>query len=132
MGTRVHYLEEIKWKAIEMKQAGYTNREIMDQLCKPVGLLLHSDQGSVYTSYAYQNMANEKGITTSMSRKGNCHDNAVIESFHSSLKSEGFNAQRRASMSNSKVVQIVNQYMHRYNHIQMDLNFSHNPEHPRQ
>lgn len=32
MGTRVHYPEEIKWKAIEMKQAGYTNREIMDQL----------------------------------------------------------------------------------------------------
>jgi putative transposase len=95
------------------------------ELRKPVGLLLHSDQGSVYTSYAYQNMAKEKGITTSMSRKGNCHDNAVIESFHSSLKSEGFNAQRRASMSNSKVVQIVNQYMYRYNHIriQAKLNY---------
>jgi putative transposase len=95
------------------------------EIRKPEGLLLHSDQGSVYTSYAYQNMAKEKGITTSMSRKGNCHDNAVIESFHSSLKSEGFNAQRRASMSNSKVVQIVNQYMYRYNHIriQAKLNY---------
>ncbi len=92
---------------------------------KPVGLLLHSDQGSVYTSYSYQKLAKEKGITTSMSRKGNCHDNAVIESFHSSLKSEGFNAQGRASMSNSKVVQIVNQYMYRYNHvrIQEKLNY---------
>jgi hypothetical protein len=95
------------------------------ELRKPVGLLLHSDQGYVYTSYAYQNLAKEKGITTSMSRKGNCHDNAVIESFHSSLKSEGFNAQRRASMFNSKVVQIVNQYMYRYNHIriQAKLNY---------
>ena len=93
-----------------------TLREAVE-LRKPVGLMLHSDQGSVYTSYAFQNLAKEKGITTSMSRKGNCHDNAVIESFHSSLKSEGFNAQRRASMSNSKVVQIVNQYMYRYNHI---------------
>ncbi|MEH7418436.1 IS3 family transposase [Neobacillus drentensis] len=95
------------------------------ELREPVGLLLHSDQGSVYTSYAYQNLAKEKGITTSMSRKGNCHDNAVIESFHSSLKSEGFNAQGRASMSNSKVVQIVNQYMYRYNHvrIQAKLNY---------
>ncbi|MEC1495537.1 MULTISPECIES: IS3 family transposase [Bacillus] len=95
------------------------------ELRKPVGLLLHSDQGSVYTSHAYQNLAKEKGITTSMSRKGNCHDNAVIESFHSSLKSEGFNAQSRASISNSKVVQIVNQYMYRYNHvrIQAKLNY---------
>jgi putative transposase len=101
-----------------------TLREAVE-LRKPVGLLLHSDQGSVYTSYAYQNLAKEKGITTSMSRKGNCHDNAVIESFHSSLKSEGFNAQRRASMLNSKVVQIVNQYMYRYNHIriQAKLNY---------
>lgn len=95
------------------------------ELRKPEELMLHSDQGSVYTSYAYQKLAKEKGITTSMSRKGNCHDNAVIESFHSSLKSEGFNAQRRASMSNSKVVQIVNQYMYRYNHIriQAKLNY---------
>jgi putative transposase len=95
------------------------------ELRKPEGLMLHSDQGSVYTSNAYQNLAKEKGITTSMSRKGNCHDNAVIESFHSSLKSEGFNAQRRASMSNSKVGQIVNQYMYRYNHIriQAKLNY---------
>lgn len=94
-------------------------------LRKPVGLMLHSDQGSVYTSYAFQNLAKEKGITTSMSRKGNCHDNAVIESFHSSLKSEGFKAQKRASISNSKVVQIVNQYMYRYNHIriQAKLNY---------
>ncbi|WP_412676385.1 IS3 family transposase, partial [Bacillus licheniformis] len=42
-----------------------------------------------------------------------------------SLKSEGFNAQSRASISNSKVVQIVNQYMYRYNHvrIQAKLNY---------
>lgn len=101
-----------------------TLREAVE-LRKPVGLLLHSDQGSVYTSHAYQNLAKEKGITTSMSRKGNCHDNAVIESFHSSLKSEGFNAQSRASISNSKVVQIVNQYMYQYNHvrIQAKLNY---------
>lgn len=92
---------------------------------KPEGVILHSDQGSVYTSYEYQNLAKEKGIITSMSRKGNCHDNAVIESFHSSLKSEGFNTLRRASISNSKVVQIVNQYMYYYNQIriQAKLNY---------
>lgn len=46
-------------------------------------LILHSDQGAQYTSYAFQALAKENGITTSMSRKGNCFDNAVIESFHS-------------------------------------------------
>jgi transposase InsO family protein len=92
---------------------------------QPNNVLLHSDQGSVYTSYAYQNFAKEKGITTSMSRKGNCHDNAVIESFHSSLKSEGFKDQRRSSITNIKVIEIVNQYMCYYNEkrIQAKLNY---------
>lgn len=92
---------------------------------KPTNVLLHSDQGAVYTSYAFQNLAREKGIITSMSRKGNCHDNAVIESFHSSLKSEGFNTLSRGSINNIKVVQIVNQYMYDYNNkrIQAKLNY---------
>ena len=92
---------------------------------RPEKILLHSDQGSVYTSYAYQHFAKEKGITTSMSRKGNCHDNAVIESFHSSLKSEGFKDQRRSSITNSKVIDKVNQYMCYYNEkrIQAKLNY---------
>ena len=92
---------------------------------RPKKVLLHSDQGSVYTSYAYQNFAKEKGIITSMSRKGNCHDNAVIESFHSSLKSEGFKDHRRSSITNIKVIDIVNQYMCYYNEkrIQAKLNY---------
>lgn len=43
---------------------------------------LHSDQGSVYTSYAFQQAVRKKGITMSMSRKGTPADNASIESFH--------------------------------------------------
>ena len=52
----------------------------------PEGCILHSDQGSVYTSYAYQKAVKEKGITMSMSRKGTPADNAPIETFHSSAK----------------------------------------------
>ncbi len=59
------------------------------------GLILHSDQGAQYTSYAFQNSAQEKGIITSVSRKGNCFDNAVIESFHSTIKSEEFTHTKR-------------------------------------
>jgi putative transposase len=95
------------------------------EIRNPNGVLLHSDQGAVYTSYAFQNLAKEKSIITSMSRKGNCHDNAVIESFHSSLKSEGFTTHRRGSINNIKVVQIVKQYMYDYNNkrIQAKLNY---------
>ena len=54
----------------------------------PEGLLHHSDRGSQYASRAYQEQLVEAGITCSMSRKGNCWDNAVVESFFSTLKTE--------------------------------------------
>nr|WP_317618570.1 IS3 family transposase [Macrococcus sp. TMW 2.2395] len=52
------------------------------------GLIHHSDRGSQYASVEYQKKLREKEITTSMSRKGNCYDNACIESFHSIIKKE--------------------------------------------
>ncbi|MDQ0973296.1 putative transposase [Neobacillus niacini] len=80
-------------------------------------IILHSDQGSQYTSYSFQKLAKEKGIITSMSRKGNCYDNAVIESFHSSLKSEEFSTQLRAHLTDSIVLEKVDTYMYYYNYI---------------
>ena len=52
------------------------------------GLLHHSDQGSQYTSHDYQTLVRRHGLVPSMSRRGNCHDNAPTESFFGSLKSE--------------------------------------------
>ena len=54
----------------------------------PHGLLHHSDRGSQYASEDYQQLLEARGIQCSMSRKGNCWDNAVAESFFSSLKME--------------------------------------------
>ena len=51
-------------------------------------LQLHSDQGSQYTSQAYFDLTQEYGITPSMSRRGNCYDNAMAENFFSILKTE--------------------------------------------
>src|SRR5699024_12791155 len=51
-------------------------------------LIHHSDRGSQYAATAYQAMLRSHGIRTSMSRKGNCYDNACIESFHSIIKKE--------------------------------------------
>ena len=60
--------------------------------CLPeeVHLILHSDQGWQYQMKPYQRLLVEKGIQQSMSRKGNCYDNAVIENFFGLLKSEFF------------------------------------------
>jgi transposase InsO family protein len=56
--------------------------------CPDAGLLHHSDQGSTYASEDYQRELIKNGIACSMSRKGNCYDNAVMESWFSTVKSE--------------------------------------------
>jgi putative transposase len=55
---------------------------------KPRALLHHSDRGSQYTSEQFQRLMTDHGVTCSMSRSGNCWDNAAMESFFSSLKTE--------------------------------------------
>ncbi|CAA2105554.1 hypothetical protein MBUL_03252 [Methylobacterium bullatum] len=55
---------------------------------KPDRLLHHSDQGSQYTSEQFQRLMADHGITCSLSRSGNVWDNAAMESFFSSLKTE--------------------------------------------
>ena len=56
--------------------------------CPDAGLLHHSDQGSTYASEDYQEVLRDHGITCSMSRRGNCYDNAVMESWFSTVKFE--------------------------------------------
>ena len=56
--------------------------------CPKIGLLHHSDQGSTYASEDYQDVLAARGMVCSMSRRGNCYDNAVMESFFSTVKTE--------------------------------------------
>ena len=56
--------------------------------CPDMGLLHHSDQGGTYASEDYQDILDARGIICSMSRRGNCYDNAVMESFFSTVKNE--------------------------------------------
>ena len=53
-----------------------------------VGLIHHSDRGSQYAAHDYKDVLNKHGVRASMSRKGNCYDNAAQESFFHSLKTE--------------------------------------------
>ena len=55
---------------------------------RPQALLHHSDQGCTYASEDYRTRLEAHGIACSMSRRGNCHDNAVMESWFSTVKSE--------------------------------------------
>jgi putative transposase len=68
----------------------------------PKGLLLHSDRGSQYASRHYRNLLESYGFVQSMSRKGNCWDNAPMESFFHSLKVEWLHGQRFKTRDEAK------------------------------
>jgi transposase InsO family protein len=66
------------------------------------GLLHHSDRGSQYTSLSYRTKLEDWGIEISMSRKGECYDNAVVESFNGTLKSECVDRQSFATRTQAR------------------------------
>ena len=76
--------------------------------------LLHSDQGWHYRHPFYRGTLQKMGITQSMSRKGNCLDNACIESFFGTLKEECYRRQKFDSIDELKVA--IDRYIHYYNH----------------
>jgi len=75
--------------------------------------ILHSDQGWHYQNSYYQKMLKEKGINQSMSRKGNCLDNAVMENFFGTLKSELLYLQKFHSMK--EFIDELHNYIEYYN-----------------
>jgi len=80
---------------------------------------LHSDQGFQYTSRGYFNLTREYGITSSMSRRGNCLDNAMAENFFSILKSECINRQKIQSFDEARF--LINDFIWFYNHQRVQL-----------
>jgi putative transposase len=68
----------------------------------PKGVMAHSDRGSQYCSYDYQNELKKDGFICSMSRKGNCWDNAPMESFWGKLKQEWLNDKRFRTREDAK------------------------------
>ncbi|EVX60908.1 IS3 family transposase [Staphylococcus aureus] len=113
------YNGEIVAYKIDDKQDQRLVNDTLNQIDIPEGYILHSDQGSVYTSYAYYQLCEEKGIIRSMSRKGTPADNAPIESFHSSLKSETLYINNQLNSSNHIVIDIVEKYIKNYNNNQI-------------
>ncbi len=79
---------------------------------KPDALLHHSDQGSQYTSEQFQRLMADNGVTCSMSRSGNVWDNAAMESFFSSLKTERI--ARKTYRTRNQARQDVFDYIERF------------------
>ena len=83
------------------------------QIKETDGLILHSDQGWQYRHKAYQKLLKDNGIIQSMSRKGNCLDNAVIENFFGLLKSELFYFEKFKSIEDFR--EKLDEYIDYYN-----------------
>lgn len=81
--------------------------------------MLHSDQGWQYQQPIYRRLLAEQGVTQSMSRKANCLDNAAMESFFGTLKSEFFYLQKMATIDQLQAG--IKQYIHYYNHDRIKL-----------
>ena len=95
-------------------------KQVIDMLHKAfktipnnTNLILHSDQGWQYQMKQYQNLLKEKGIKQSMSRKGNCLDNACAENFFGILKSELFYTKKYTSIEELK--KDIIEYIYYYN-----------------
>lgn len=69
----------------------------------PTGLIHHSDRGSQYSAWTYRRFLERQGATCSMSRRGNCWDNAVMESFFHSLKVECVHLARYATRDEARL-----------------------------
>jgi putative transposase len=78
------------------------------------GLIFHSDRGSQYASHEFRHLLKGCGITASMSRKGNCWDNAPSESLFAALKVERLHGQRFATIQQAR--EAVLSWVHWYNH----------------
>ncbi|KIL38129.1 hypothetical protein SD70_28455 [Gordoniibacillus kamchatkensis] len=89
-------------------------KQAFERLSEEDVLLLHSDQGWHYQKKQYQHALKEQGITQSMSRKGNCYDNAVMENFFGIMKAEFLYLNEFESVDHFK--QELAHYMNYYNH----------------
>ena len=86
------------------------------------GLVFHSDQGWQYQMKQYQVLLKKKKIIQSMSRKGNCWDNAIIENFFGTLKSELFYLKKFDSIEQLK--KEIKQYIYYYNKVRTKSNLN--------
>jgi putative transposase len=103
----------------DFKQVSDMLQHAFKKVAAGTNLILHSDQGWQYQMKKYQVMLKERGIIPSMSRKGNCLDNAIIENFFGTLKSELFYLKKYNDINELK--KDIKDYISYYNNDRIKL-----------
>lgn len=128
MSRKYTKIDQYEKQILSMREEGRTHREIAGSLgsgaihlaMKSVKtesrreLHLHSDQRFQYTSQAYFDLTKEYGILPSMSRRGNCYDNALAENFFGILKTECIYRHKPESFEEAN--KMIDDYIYFYNH----------------
>ena len=110
--------EVVGWAMSQQPNAELAKKALTDAIKKQqpdtTQLLFHSDQGVQYSAQLFTDYLQTLKITQSMSRRGNCWDNAVMERFFRSLKTEKLN--RLSFISHQSVIAVVESYIRFYNY----------------
>lgn len=104
---------------------GMFTASVRERLCKTEGGVLHTDQGWHYQHAGYHRLLEQMGLRPSMSRKGNCYDNAVVESFFGTLKRELY--RRREWPSVAELAEAIKGYIRYYNEERIMLRLKMSP-----
>jgi len=96
-----------------------TLEQARQQVDQTAGVILHSDQGVLYCSKDYHRLTQELQAQPSMSRRGNCWDNAPMENFFSHLKEEALRHYKPLTLEQTR--QVIDEYIHFYNYERIQL-----------
>lgn len=119
------YNNEIKSYTLSRRPVFQLVKDMLDQAISNISskakkkLMLHSDQGWHYQMRQFRQMLKANNIKQSMSRKGNCFDNALMENFFGTLKSETIYIEKPASIE--ELEKQIHDYMHYYNHERIQI-----------
>ena len=98
-----------------MEQIKDMLRKAFERFPSVQGLIMHSDQGWQYQHMTYRNELQQHGIIQSMSRKGNCYDNCIMETFFGRLKNEMFYGSEKEYTSFESFAAAIDEYIDYYN-----------------
>ena len=113
------YNREVVSYVVSKMQDASLSCQTVEQLARKRnihGAMIHSDQGVHYTNGEYVGLLQRHGAIQSMSRRGNCWDNAVMENFFGHFKCECIRIRRKALKTFQDVVYVVDEYVEFYNH----------------
>ena len=121
----MEFLDSLKEDVFNSQVYVFTPKGDVIELPAEATPLFHSDQGWQYQMREYQRLLEEHNITQSMSRKGNCLDNSVMENFFGRLKVEMYYGEKFESVD--AFIQKLHEYIYYYNNERISLKLKMSP-----